>query len=93
MHQSLKKAKEAKDFKATLAVIDRHREFLQDESEARYMSHPVYDTWAQPFIKAGKWAEAIEVYQGALAVYPGDAHLSQNLEYCQQENKKQASKK
>jgi hypothetical protein len=93
MHQSLKSAKEARDFKATLAVIDRHRVFLQDESEARYMSHPVYDTWAQPFIKAGKWAEAIEVYQGAVAVYPGDAHLSQNLEYCRQESKKQAGKK
>jgi tetratricopeptide (TPR) repeat protein len=93
LHKSLTNAKGARDYKAALAVIDRHREFLRDESEARYMSHAVYDTWAQPLIKAGKWAEAIEVYQGALAVYPGDAHLSQNLEYCQQESKKQSSKK
>jgi hypothetical protein len=93
MNNSLKNAKEAKDFRAILAIIDRHREFFRDESEARYMSHAVYDTWAQPFIKSGQWPEAIQIYQNAVAIYPGDAHLSQNLEYCQQESKTPASKK
>jgi hypothetical protein len=92
MQKSLKSAKTAKDYKGVLAIIDRHREFFQDESEGRYMSHAVYDTWARPFIESGKWAEAIAVYQGALAVYPTDAHLTQNLAYCRQESKKQPSK-
>jgi hypothetical protein len=93
MNRSLKNATKSRDYQAALAVIDRHREFLGDESVARYMSHSVYDAWAEPFIQARQWARATRVYQKALAVYPGDAHLSQNLRYCQEQSKNQASRK
>ncbi len=89
LNHALENAKEAKDYKAALSFIERHCDLLRDEAAANTLSLPVYDAWAKPFMKPGKWAEAIKVYQDALAVYPNDSHLTQNLKYCEQESKKQ----
>ena len=45
----------------------------------------VYDAWANGHMKRGEWADAITVYERALAAVPGDKHLAHNLAYCRQE--------
>jgi len=89
MNALVKDPKEAKDFRAALDLVERYREVLENEDEARTLTLPVYDAWAKPLMKPGKWDEAIRVYHGALALYPGDSHLTNNLRYCEQESKKQ----
>jgi hypothetical protein len=89
MNKKLNDAKEAKDFRAVLALIERHRELLRDDGQAKDLSLVVYDAWAKPLMKPGKWAEAIKLYQDALIAYPNDSHLTQNLKYCEQESKRQ----
>jgi tetratricopeptide (TPR) repeat protein len=86
--RGMKKLEEAKDYGGALAFVERHRDVLKDADEAKNLSLSVYDAWAGPYMKEKKWSAAIEVYQAALAVYPKDSHLTNNLKYCERENKK-----
>jgi hypothetical protein len=61
-----------------------------DPADDRFRNNAiaVYDSWAEPLMKKKDWAGAIGIYRKGLEQFPGDSHLTNNLQYCEQEQKK-----
>lgn len=86
--RGMKDLHEAKKFPDALAWVERHREILKDAEEFKDLKVAAHDAWAEDYMEAKKWQEAIQVYERALKEFPGDSHLENNLAFCRQENKK-----
>src|SRR5262249_3252322 len=54
---------EAKDYQGALAVINRYKDVLNDNNEAKDLSISVYDAWASPHIDVKNWPVAIKIYK------------------------------
>jgi tetratricopeptide (TPR) repeat protein len=85
VHQVARDLKEAGKFAEAQALIDRHKELLKDEGQAKDLSVAAYDDQARKLSKAGQWNEAVTVYEKALQRFPNDSHLRNNLAYTAQE--------
>jgi tetratricopeptide (TPR) repeat protein len=83
--------KQSKHFEA-LELVNRHREVLRSASEVKSLHIWIYDVWADTHMKAKDWPAAIGIYKQGLLVYARDAHLENNLKYCQQQAEKAAGK-
>ncbi|HJZ89779.1 MAG TPA: transglutaminase family protein, partial [Gemmataceae bacterium] len=76
------------EFEKALDVLRRGRAL--DAKDGRFQNNmlAVYDAWADKYMKQQDWAGAIRVYEGGLKEFPGDGHLTNNLDYCKQEKAK-----
>lgn len=74
-------------FEKALAVLERG---AAEEKDSRIKNNTVvvFDTWANGYMKSGKWDEAVRIYERGLKLLPGDAHLANNLAYCREQMKK-----
>ena len=81
-------ASKARDWASVADIyVSGWRRHAKDERLAGTLQRnalAAYDNWAQPLKKAGRWAEAIAVYQGALKTLPDNRHLLDQLKFCQQ---------
>jgi tetratricopeptide (TPR) repeat protein len=62
-----------------LATAARGGKLLEDEKLSLDLSRNVYDRQASALSKSGKWLSAIEIYERALAKFPKDPHLENNV--------------
>ena len=74
---------------ADLYVSASRRHQTDDKLAARLERNALaaYDLWAKPLIKAGRWQEAIVVYQRALKGLPDSKHLQRQLTFCKQRSR------
>lgn len=73
-----------------LAAIQAGRDLVADAQETEVY---IYDTWAKRHAKAGEWEKAADVYAKAMALYPKDGLLSNNVAWLAQEWTKAAYEK
>lgn len=73
-----------------LAALEEGQDLLPTAPDRQQVAVYVFDTSARAHMKAGEWAEAAEVYAEALARFPEESLLVQNIAYLAQEWSKAA---
>jgi tetratricopeptide (TPR) repeat protein len=62
-----------------IAAAERSGKLLGDDTLTADLCHAVYDRHAEKFSKQKEWQKAVDVYVAALARFPNDKHLTNNL--------------
>jgi tetratricopeptide (TPR) repeat protein len=68
----------AKKYADALDAIDKNQELFKTKEEAKQLTYPVYDTWADGMVKKKDWQGAVDLYAKALKRFPKDGHLTNN---------------
>jgi tetratricopeptide (TPR) repeat protein len=84
VQQLARALQEGGKYEDALAAVSRHQDLLKDK-ETQNLAVSIFDSWARKLTGAGKWDEAVAVYERALLRLPGNGHLKTNLVYTMQQ--------